>query len=790
MAIKRMTTDEYFNKYGQLPQLKVEPSEMPSTANATRGYNAAMQTAAEPTPTWVQKQISNIVKDVPDDFREMGENIVKGFERRTDRLGGDIARRKEDGVSLREQLGTGLGAATVTAQTALDAVFEGGMFVGKQFLTEDQENTITEKVGQAIEFGLEATEDTAPRELVEATVAGYNKWAQDNPEEAANVRDVTGLALSFAELAGYKIGAPVAKRTVEQAGKQAADVITKTAKTSQEVIEQGARTTGRAVDAFADARRPARLAAQQQKAQTAVARITQAGDDPRKIQQATRALTEIDTTNVKTYAELNSRLDDQIGVLSTQVDDRLLEDTRLYTANDLVRISEVGGEVITESPVQNALDGLERAYDLSGEPANAARIRQLRERFETDGITLKEANDLAREYGVEFKNRAFTKLGEQKQGYNADMYENTRKSLKGVIRDQMPDDVTKQIDQKISDIYTTLDLTSKRADAVAKLEQKIKNRNLTQKIWGAVADVADVATFGGLRGFTMRILPSNVGNKAMNAIDIQNELRKNLKEIQKLNAIQDPVKFEAAMTEYVKTAQPGLSIRSSVTPLSVAEKMDVEDFNRITRIIDEGPDMARLDPDTNAFLKQLGLDKAEPDELDRFLKEATDEYERLKQSFNQPATAQTTDLLSQAKGKTLDEFKKSQTVVYHGSVQPLEKFDDRGAWFTDDMMNADGYAGGQNVFEGYLDMKKPLVIDAKGRHHFDLKTPYGTDTQEVVSKVEELGNYDGVIFKNINDNFADDIDLAGQDTIFYPFNANKQFINESQLEDIWKKANK
>jgi len=47
-----------------------------------------------------------------------------------------------------------------------------------------------------------------------------------------------------------------------------------------------------------------------------------------------------------------------------------------------------------------------------------------------------------------------------------------------------------------------------------------------------------------------------------------------------------------------------------------------------------------------------------------------------------------------------------------------------------------------------------------------------------------------VVFKNINDSFSDDIDLVSHDTIFYPFNANKSFVNEFQLKEIWEQANK
>lgn len=141
------------------------------------------------------------------------------------------------------------------------------------------------------------------------------------------------------------------------------------------------------------------------------------------------------------------------------------------------------------------------------------------------------------------------------------------------------------------------------------------------------------------------------------------------------------------------------------------------------------------------------------------------------------------------KYKSAEEFVKAKQkdMVYHGSSEPLQSFDNRGAFFADDMNNAEGY--GENVYEGFLDLKNPLVIDAKGRHYADLKTPYGKTTQEIVANVDSK-KYDGVIFKNINDSFADDVEGFGSDTISYPFNAKKSFINESQLEQIWKQANK
>lgn len=136
-----------------------------------------------------------------------------------------------------------------------------------------------------------------------------------------------------------------------------------------------------------------------------------------------------------------------------------------------------------------------------------------------------------------------------------------------------------------------------------------------------------------------------------------------------------------------------------------------------------------------------------------------------------------------------DEFVKAQTIVYHGSSTKLNKFNNKqGTFFTDDMQNADGYAGGENVYEGYLDFKNPLVIDAKGRMYNDLKSEYGKSTTEIAGSVD-ANKYDGIIFKNIKDSWIDDADYQDPSTIYYAFKPRDSFKSESQLTDIWDKRN-
>jgi hypothetical protein len=110
--------------------------------------------------------------------------------------------------------------------------------------------------------------------------------------------------------------------------------------------------------------------------------------------------------------------------------------------------------------------------------------------------------------------------------------------------------------------------------------------------------------------------------------------------------------------------------------------------------------------------------------------------------------------------------------VYHGSTIEIEEFKDFTTFFTDDYMNADGYAGGEYVYEVYISIKRPLIIDCQDKKWDAIKTEYGTSTREVVGNVDR-SKYDGVIFINIKDSWIDDVDYQDASTVFVTFKANQ-----------------
>lgn len=120
-------------------------------------------------------------------------------------------------------------------------------------------------------------------------------------------------------------------------------------------------------------------------------------------------------------------------------------------------------------------------------------------------------------------------------------------------------------------------------------------------------------------------------------------------------------------------------------------------------------------------------------------------------------------------------------VVYHGSQTEFKKFFG-DSFFTDDYMNADGYACGEYVYEVYLSIKNPLIIDAGGRKWDDIETPYGTSTSGVVGNVDR-NKYDGVIFNNIKDSWIDDVDYQDPSTVYVAFFPNQ--IKSVQNDSSW-----
>jgi hypothetical protein len=275
---------------------------------------------------------------------------------------------------------------------------------------------------------------------------------------------------------------------------------------------------------------------------------------PSDIGSGTRALQLIDIQGIKTYSDLSQVMKSKIENLARAVDEKLGVDETPQTLSELTVKTNVGGKIVSSNYVKMALDGLKEVYQKSNDPANAERINQIIEKADNTGLTAKEVNYIAREFGTEFGTKAFSaKTGEALTSINATGYENIRSGVKNTARQLMPDAGTKAIDKQIADLYNTKRLTDKMVEKVNSLEQRVEKRNWIEKSARAAGIAVDLITFGGVKAFVTKLFfPSNVGLKTLNSLDLEAQLTKNLKIIDKLNNAKTEFEFRNTLTNYIK----------------------------------------------------------------------------------------------------------------------------------------------------------------------------------------------------------------------------------------------
>jgi len=377
------------------------------------------------------------------------------------------------------------------------------------------------------DFVAAAGEKVTETKVVQDFAKKYSELKEKHPEAMQDIEDVLNIAAVIPEL---------------KAAEAAIKGTTKAVKTIS-------RVTGEVLDTH----RLSRVANASDEIDTVVGKIVQG--KTRDISKAKKALSTIDTTGVKTYSELGEKIDDGIEALAKKVDDSLEKaDIGALKPKDLVTTTKVGSKTVKQKFVNDAINQLDELYKKIKDAPSLARIQELKTKLSKEGLTLKELNDLAREYGREFKNKAFSKVSQEPlTSVNAQAFENTRKGIKNVVRSKMPDDVTKMLDQRMSEMFNTSHLVRKMEEKVNSLYQRAKKRGILEKVSRKVADVVDAATFGTVSGFVSRLLPSNVGLKVMNSIDLENALSKNLKKLDKLLKVTNDKLLEDGIVKLLKS---------------------------------------------------------------------------------------------------------------------------------------------------------------------------------------------------------------------------------------------
>lgn len=253
---------------------------------------------------------------------------------------------------------------------------------------------------------------------------------------------------------------------------------------------------------------------------------------------AKKVLSKLDTTGVKTEQDLQGVLNKKIETLASAQNEVLAQEGNKFRTKDLKLQMKIGEKNKTYNFVKDALNQLKGFYNSVNNVIGEEEVNQLSKKLNKEGLTLKEVNDIAIQHGKTLN--AFNANGELASGLSKQAAENTRSGVKDTIRQLSKlGDKSKSIDEEISRTIRVRDLVTERAEKVNTLQQKIKNRNIVQKLTYGGVKLFNILTGGAPKAAIEALGVSNVGNKIDNVIDIERSLAKDLKLINKLSGMSD-----------------------------------------------------------------------------------------------------------------------------------------------------------------------------------------------------------------------------------------------------------
>lgn len=281
--------------------------------------------------------------------------------------------------------------------------------------------------------------------------------------------------------------------------------------------------------------------------------------DKESLKAARSAFQIVDTQGVRTYEDLNQTLRENVKALATKQNAILDAVQDVHTLDSFARTSKVGSQTATTNHVANALNHLEELYLKTGNMDDYVRIKAMKESAATEGLTARQVNNIAREYGVEMPKGFNPKTGDPLTSINSQLTENTRMGVKEAARSILPDDTSRLLDEQMSSLFDTLRNTERVENGVLKLAQKVMKRGILEKVGRLLGRTIDVATGHGLRGFAQSIFPSNVGLKQMNFLQIQDALVSNLGKVEDLIKridTMEPDKAAKEVYQLIKESSP------------------------------------------------------------------------------------------------------------------------------------------------------------------------------------------------------------------------------------------
>lgn len=268
----------------------------------------------------------------------------------------------------------------------------------------------------------------------------------------------------------------------------------------------------------------------------AIARVIQW--KPKDLQAGKNILPTINTKWVKDYKQLWDVLEQEWSKAMQELDEILLTTNKTVWPKDTIIKTAVWDTTVSSNPVSRAIGHLEELYAKIWDDIGSATIAETKKSFDSGKLSIKQLNDLAREYGSKLS--AFsTKTWDPLTSVWSQMLENTRKWLKEISRDQLWIfwETAKALDSRYSDISTLKTLANKVHEKAYMLSNRVEKRGFGEKIGRKIWYILDLVTAWWIKWIAAKFIPSNQWYKSFNYLDIQDDLAKNLKILEKLDNV-------------------------------------------------------------------------------------------------------------------------------------------------------------------------------------------------------------------------------------------------------------
>lgn len=258
----------------------------------------------------------------------------------------------------------------------------------------------------------------------------------------------------------------------------------------------------------------------------ATGQIVQGGTED--IGAAKRSLSSMDTTGVKTYKDLQGKINNEIKTLAPQVDAELEKGGR--TGKSIKSFEQTVGEGksgVRVNHVEQALDDLEHFYTKTNDATGLSKVKAIRNNAKIKGMSYKDVNDLAKLHGRTIN--AFNANGEAASGLSKQAAENTRRGLKDIARQALGGPEAQALDARLSDLYDTQSLIDSMVEKVQKASQKTVKKGVIPKLVGHGIKALDIATGNPLKAIGKEIGLQSGGVSALSPTEIEASLENNLK---------------------------------------------------------------------------------------------------------------------------------------------------------------------------------------------------------------------------------------------------------------------